>query len=135
MRIGELSRRTGVSPRALRYYEEQGLLTPARRPSGYREFEERDVATVRRIQILLSAGLGTSAIAEIVPCADDPDVVLVGKCPELLDGIARERDRITATIEDLTAARDILDSLVGRPLDGTFTGRSSSRRRRTAPAR
>ncbi|MGW7253342.1 MerR family transcriptional regulator [Streptomyces sp. NPDC054834] len=135
MRIGELSRRTGVSPRALRYYEEQGLLTPARRPSGYREFEERDVATVRRIQILLSAGLGTSAIAEIVPCADDPDVVLVGKCPELLDGIARERDRITATIEDLTAARDILDSLVGRPLDGTFTGRSSFRRRRTAPAR
>jgi DNA-binding transcriptional MerR regulator len=116
MRIGELSRQTGASPRALRYYEEQGLLAPQRRPSGYREYEERDVTTVRRIQIMLSAGLGTSVIAEIVPCADDPDVVLVGRCPELLDGIARERERITATIDDLTAARDILDSLVGRPL-------------------
>ncbi|MEV0180842.1 MerR family transcriptional regulator [Streptomyces sp. NPDC050625] len=116
MRIGELSRRTGVSPRALRYYEEQGLLAPQRRPSGYREYEERDVTTVRRVQVLLSAGLGTAAIAEIVPCVEDPDVVLVGRCPEIVDGIARERARITAAIDDLTAARDILDSLVGRRL-------------------
>ncbi|MGW7404558.1 MerR family transcriptional regulator [Streptomyces sp. NPDC054833] len=116
MRIGELSRRTGVSPRALRYYEEQGLLAPQRRPSGYRECEERDVTTVRRVQVLLSAGLGTAAIVEIVPCVDAPDVVLAGRCPELVDGIARERARITAAIDDLTAARDILDSLVGRPL-------------------
>ncbi|MFF4565459.1 MerR family transcriptional regulator [Streptomyces sp. NPDC001435] len=116
MRIGELSRRTGVSPRALRYYEEQGLPAPQRRPSGHREYEERDVTTVRRVQVLLSAGLGTTAIAEIGPCVDDPDVVLVGRCPELRDGIARERARITAAIDDLTAARDILDSLVGRPL-------------------
>jgi len=116
MRIGELSRRTGASPRALRYYEEQGLLTPLRRPSGYREYEERDVSTVRRIRVLLSAGLGTSVISEIVPCADDENVVLVGRCPELLEGLARERARITETIDDLIAARAVLDSLVGRPL-------------------
>ncbi|MGW1500825.1 MerR family transcriptional regulator [Streptomyces mirabilis] len=116
MRIGELSRRTGASPRALRYYEEQGLLSPTRLPSGYREYGERDVMTVRRIQVLISAGLGTSVIAEIVPCVEDDTVVLAGKCPELLEGIAQERGRITAAIDDLTAARDILDSLVGRPL-------------------
>ncbi|KAF5996454.1 MerR family transcriptional regulator [Streptomyces mirabilis] len=116
MRIGELSRRTGASPRALRYYEEQGLLSPTRLPSGYREYGERDVMTVRRIRVLLSAGLGTSVIAEIVPCVEDDTVVLAGKCPELLEGLGRERGRITAAIDDLTAARDILDSLVGRPL-------------------
>ncbi|PBC98097.1 DNA-binding transcriptional MerR regulator [Streptomyces sp. Ag82_O1-15] len=116
MRIGELSRRTGASPRALRYYEEQGLLSPTRLPSGYREYGERDVMTVRRIQVLISAGLGTSLIAEIVPCVEDDTVVLAGKCPELLEGLAQERGRITAAIDDLTAARDILDSLVGRPL-------------------
>lgn len=71
MRIGELSRRTGASPRALRYYEEQGLLSPTRLPSGYREYGERDVMTVRRIRVLISAGLGTSVIAEIVPCVED----------------------------------------------------------------
>ncbi|MFF3654117.1 MerR family transcriptional regulator [Streptomyces olivochromogenes] len=116
MRIGELSRRTGASPRALRYYEEQGLLSPTRLPSGYREYGERDVMTVRRIRVLISAGLGTSVIAEIVPCVEDDTVVLAGRCPELLEGLAQERGRITAAIDDLTAARDILDSLVGRPL-------------------
>ncbi|MFI1760872.1 MerR family transcriptional regulator [Streptomyces sp. NPDC020800] len=116
MRIGELSRRTGVSQRSLRYYEEQGLLSPARLPSGYRDYDERTVTVVRRIQILLSAGLGTSAIAEILPCTVDDTVVLSGRCPELVDGLAQERDRITAAIDDLVAARDILDSLVGRPL-------------------
>ncbi|MEU2427311.1 MerR family transcriptional regulator [Streptomyces sp. NPDC007851] len=116
MRIGELSRRTSASQRSLRYYEEQGLLTPTRLPNGYRDYDERTVTTVRRIQILLSAGLGTSTVAEILPCAVDDTVVLAGKCPELIDGLAKERRRINTAIEDLIAARGILDSLIGRPL-------------------
>ncbi|MGW1160845.1 hypothetical protein ACWD5Q_16885 [Streptomyces sp. NPDC002513] len=51
-----------------------------------------------------------------MPCVEDDTVVLAGKCPELLGGLAQERARITAAIDDLTAARDILGSLVGRPL-------------------
>ncbi|MGV9428304.1 MerR family transcriptional regulator [Streptomyces sp. NPDC003656] len=116
MRIGELSRRTGASRRSLRYYEEQGLLVPSRLPNGYRDYGERTVPTVRRIQILLSAGLSTSTVAEILPGAVDDTVVLAGTCPELTDGLARERRRISTAIDDLMAARDILDSLVGRPL-------------------
>lgn len=127
MRIGELSRRTSVSQRSLRYYEEQGLLTPTRLPNGYRDYDERTVTTVRRIQILLSAGLGTSAVAEILPCAVDNTVVLAGKCPELIDGLAKERRRINTAIDDLIAARDILDSLIGRALHPQA---DSSRRRR-----
>jgi DNA-binding transcriptional MerR regulator len=116
MKIGELSRRTGASVRALRYYEEQGLLAPTRLPSGYREYEPRSVAVVHRIRVLLSAGLGTSAIAEILPNVTDDSVVLTGRCPELREGLAVERARITKQIEDLQAARDLLDSLIGRPL-------------------
>jgi hypothetical protein len=40
MRIGELAERTGVPARLLRYYEEQGLLTPARAANGYRDYGE-----------------------------------------------------------------------------------------------
>src|SRR4051794_27399760 len=112
MRIGELARRTGSSPRALRYYEEQGLLRPARRPTGYREYDERAVHTVGHIRLLLSAGLGTTVIGEILPCIADDPVTLAPTCPELLDGLAGERARIDSSIDRLLAARAVLDSLL-----------------------
>ena len=62
MRIGELSRRAGVSQRALRYYEEQGLLRPARRSSGYREYGPEDVRrparSMRSIDVLSNCWWG-----------------------------------------------------------------------------
>ena len=112
MLISELAGQTGTTPRALRYYEEQGLLRPDRRTSGYRDYDERAVRTVRHIQLLLSAGLGTNAIAEILACVPDGTTVLAPTCPELLDALAEERARITRSIEKLTAARDILDRLI-----------------------
>ncbi|MCT2591607.1 MerR family transcriptional regulator [Streptomyces sp. N2-109] len=69
MRIGELSRRTGVSSRLLRYYEEQGLLVPERGPNGYREYDEESVVAVRQVRALLEAGLSTEVIRAVMPCA------------------------------------------------------------------
>ena len=77
MRIGEMVRRTGVSERLLRYYEEQGLLTPERLPSGYRVYVEQDVETVRRIRALLAAGLTTDTIAKVLPCVREEGERLV----------------------------------------------------------
>ncbi|MEV0837922.1 MerR family transcriptional regulator [Actinocatenispora sera] len=112
MEIGDLAARSGVSRRALRYYEEQGLLAPARRSNGYRDYPETAVHTVRQIQVLLTAGLGTAVIAEILPCIADPTVVRTPVCPELIDGLGAERDRITASVDRLLAAREILDALI-----------------------
>jgi DNA-binding transcriptional MerR regulator len=111
MRISELARRTGATQRALRYYEEQGLLAPARRPSGYREYAESDVDAVRRIRILLAAGLSTPVIAEILPCLVDRDDVLAAVCPELKAGLARERDRIGDAIDELRVAQTLLSRI------------------------
>ena len=47
MKIGELAQQAGVSVRALRYYEEQGLLSPERTPSGQRRYTEDTVEVVR----------------------------------------------------------------------------------------
>lgn len=112
MRIGELSRRTGVHERLLRYYEEQGLLRPERRPSGYREYDEPDVDAVRRIRALLSAGLNTTAIATVLPCLRDEGEHLVPTCPDLLADLARERERITQAITDLQTSRAALDRVI-----------------------
>lgn len=112
MRIGELSRRTGVHERLLRYYEEQHLLRPERRPSGYREYNEGDVDTVRRIRGLLAAGLSTATIATILPCLRDEDERLVPTCSELLADLLKERERITKAITDLEISRSALDDVI-----------------------
>jgi DNA-binding transcriptional MerR regulator len=114
MRISELARRTGTTPRALRYYEEQGLLRPERHANGYRWYDHRAVHQVGHIRLLLSAGLGTTAIAEILACVPDDRTVLAPKCPELRDALMQERARISGSIDRLAAARDVLDRLIGR---------------------
>jgi DNA-binding transcriptional MerR regulator len=112
MRIGELSRRTGVSVRLLRYYEEQALLQPVRRPSGYREYREQDVDTVRRIRGLLSAGLNTATIATVLPCLRDDGERLVPTCADLVAQLRHERDRISLAIDELQASRAMLDTVI-----------------------
>ncbi|APU15040.1 putative transcriptional regulator [Actinoalloteichus sp. GBA129-24] len=112
MRIGELSRRTGVSERSLRYYEQQKLLEPQRRPSGYREYAESDVEVVRRIRTLLAAGLNTTIIAEVLPCMVVDGDLLVPGCSELAVELSRERDRITGQIDELSDARAILTEII-----------------------
>ncbi|WP_327104107.1 MerR family DNA-binding transcriptional regulator [Nonomuraea glycinis] len=68
MHIGELARRTGVSVRALRYYEEQGLLVPARAANGYREYTKAAVDVVGCIQLLYAAGLSSAKVAGAARC-------------------------------------------------------------------
>jgi DNA-binding transcriptional MerR regulator len=112
IRIGELSRRSGVSQRLLRYYEEQGLLQPRRRPSGYREYLASDVAVVRRIRGLLAAGLSTAKIASVLPCIREDGERLVPTCPDLIAELCQERGRIDQAIEDLTTSRRILETVI-----------------------
>ncbi|MER6914077.1 MerR family transcriptional regulator [Streptomyces sp. NPDC000594] len=112
MRIGEFARRTGASQRMLRYYEEQGLLLPRRGSGGYREYAEEDAGTVRRIRMLLAAGLNTRTIAGLLPCTVDDGERLVPACSGLLPGLESERERIDRAMADLLAARTALDALV-----------------------
>ncbi|MFE3446478.1 MerR family transcriptional regulator [Nocardia sp. NPDC059180] len=112
MRIGELSHKTGMSVRGLRYYEEQGLLRPARRASGYREFSESDVESVRRIRILLAAGLPTRVIAEVLPCMVDDGRYLAPTCEEMAGDLRTELDRMNRDIAEREAARSILQSIL-----------------------
>jgi DNA-binding transcriptional MerR regulator len=117
MRIGELSRRTGVHERLLRYYEQQGLLQPTRRPSGYREYADSDIDTVRRIRSLLAAGLSTKTIATMLPCLRDDHSRLVPTCSDLVTELCQERHRITAAITELQASRAMLDTVINAAPD------------------
>lgn len=113
MLIGELSRRTGVPAHLLRYYEAQGLLTPARGTSGYREYTDDAVLTVAQIRKLLEAGLSTEEIAFTLPCATGAAPELE-PCPELL-AVLRARlrgldERIDTLLRSRRALRDYIDA-------------------------
>ncbi|WP_053373370.1 MerR family transcriptional regulator [Paenibacillus sp. FJAT-27812] len=68
MKIGELSRTTGVSIRSLRYYEQQGLITSVRQPNGYREYTPLTIETVETVKLYLNLGLTTEQIAGFLTC-------------------------------------------------------------------
>lgn len=111
MKIGELSQHTGASVRALRYYEEKGVLRPDRTPSGYRVFSDSDIRKVVHIQTLLAAGLGLDLISEILSCMSG-ETLLLDDCRNRL---LTERRRMTADLDRISTARSILDSLIGDP--------------------
>jgi DNA-binding transcriptional MerR regulator len=113
MRIGELARRTGVSERSLRYYEQQGLLTADRTPGGQRDYPEQAVDRVIRIQELFASGLHSKKIAQLLPCMRDadggPSEIAT---PRLVADLVAERDRIDRMITELTSSRDVLDEVI-----------------------
>jgi DNA-binding transcriptional MerR regulator len=111
MRIGELSRRTGVPTRMLRYYEEQDLLHPERAANGYRRYGESAVSRVQQIRGLLDSGLTTQIIRMILPFLDKPDEIhLHPDCltPEVAGLLRREAERIQQRIDCLTRNRDAI---------------------------
>ncbi|MEW6281288.1 MAG: MerR family transcriptional regulator, partial [Candidatus Eremiobacterota bacterium] len=98
MSIGELARRAGASPRALRHYEAVGLLAPARRPSGYREYDETDLARVREIRSLRDLGLSLRQVGEVLQAR--------GARPQRL--LELQLTRVERELSRLTALRDRL---------------------------
>ncbi|MEV7423235.1 MerR family transcriptional regulator [Streptomyces sp. NPDC091212] len=122
MRIGELASRAGVSIRSLRYYEEQGLLASVRSTGGQRHYREDVVERVAFIQRLYAAGLSSSTIAELLPCAYAPSEA---NSDAAMERMAQERERLSRHIADLVRTRDTLDGLMATAREHRETLRPS----------
>lgn len=114
MRIGELSARTGVSIRSLRYYEQRGLLTSTRTTGAQRLYLEDALDRVRMLRRLFDAGLSSETIAALLPCVDTPSADIT---VETLEVMRSERERIDAQISALLTTRDHLDALMAGAAD------------------
>jgi DNA-binding transcriptional MerR regulator len=111
--ISELAELTGVSARALRHYEECGLLVPARNSSGYREYSASDAALVARIRTMIAAGLGTSVIRRYLDCARTGDHgTFLEMCPDLRAELDAVAGRLDARQAELREQRRRLSALV-----------------------
>ena len=66
--IGGVARRTGVTERTLRYYEELGLLAPTRDAGGRRRYDSGTLDRLYRVRLLRELG---TPVADVDPDADD----------------------------------------------------------------
>ena len=67
MKIGEVAKRSGVGIETVRYYEREGLLEqPARRPSGYRQYDESTLHRLEYISRAKELGFTLSEIRELL---------------------------------------------------------------------
>ncbi|MEU9347920.1 MerR family transcriptional regulator [Streptomyces sp. NPDC048278] len=123
MRIGDAAAAAGTTPRALRFYEERGLLPPPRRtPAGQREYGPDEVARVRVVRELLALGLTVEDLCGIADRLAQLDEVPPGRCGQP-DGdrpgsgvIARRLAALGAEIDRLTRLREALAlRTFGRP--------------------
>lgn len=98
--IGEPAEATGTTARALRHYEQAGLINSQRAANRYRVYEERTVVRVRNIRHLPAAGLTSDDVRLFLPCLDGD----VGAAPYPERGLRIARER-PAVLEARIAAR------------------------------
>ncbi len=111
MRIGELAERTGLSTKALRYYESIGVLPePARTRSGYREYSTEVEDVVRFVRSAQAVGLTLGEIREIVAYRYRGEV----PCAHVVDLIRRRATAIDEQIAALEQTRTELRRLERR---------------------
>jgi DNA-binding transcriptional MerR regulator len=98
--VGELSRLTGVTVRALHHYDEVGLVRPSQRSAaGYRLYDDDDVLRLQQVLVFRELGVGLEEIAAVLDGADR--VELLRKHRSML---AAKRDRLDAMLAAVDAA-------------------------------
>ncbi|MGI5238090.1 MerR family transcriptional regulator [Dactylosporangium sp. CA-139066] len=108
MRIGELAERAGTSTRALRYYEQHGLLAARRTSNGYREYDEADLRLVREIRSLLDIGFNLEDTRPFVECLRSGRAT-GAECPASIEVLGRKLADLDGCIARLQAARRLVE--------------------------
>ena len=94
MKINEVEAAVGVTKKNIRFYEEEGLITPSREPgNGYRSYSQADVERLRRIKLLRKLD---------VPLADIREMLEGRKT--LAEGMAQQLERLSTRRQDLNEA-------------------------------
>lgn len=106
MTIAETSRKYGLSPDTLRYYERIGLIPPVpRTKSGIRDYDEESCNWIELMKCMRAAGVQIEALVQYVALVRQGDETLEAR-RELL---ARQRDQLATRMADMQRSLDRLD--------------------------
>jgi MerR family copper efflux transcriptional regulator len=109
MKIGELMKRTGVPIDTIRYYESHGILPPAqRRVSGYRDYDEQDVARIRFVRRAKHLGFTLREIRDLLALSRRPEADMA----DVRETAAVKLADVELRIDELSRMRDGLRQLV-----------------------
>lgn len=105
MRIGEVAEAAGVSTKALRFYEREGLLAPPPRTSnGYRDHPPDVVERVRFIKDAQASGLTLAQVREVLDLRDAGEA----PCGHVAASVRERLEEVEARLRDLASVRDQL---------------------------
>jgi MerR family redox-sensitive transcriptional activator SoxR len=109
MEIGDVAKRAGIRPSAVRYYERIGLLRPAARVSGRRQFGSGVVDRLAFIQLGTRLGFSLDDLRELLGAVGSDDLrvnkKLRGSARRMMERRIAELDRLIA---DATRIRAVL---------------------------
>ncbi|WP_413809896.1 MerR family transcriptional regulator [Streptomyces sp. OE57] len=113
MQIGELSERTGVSRRSIRYYEQKGLLQAQRSDKGWREYDHLAINRVLNVRELLKSGLTVEDIQRVAPCLD-MDVTDFMSCSNADHAVSMYEERLAVIDEKMAMLKRHREQLLQR---------------------
>ena len=104
MTIKELEERTGLLRANIRFYEEEGLLSPVRLANGYRDYSEEDLNWVELAKCMRSAGITVEAMIEYVSLFQQGDSTISARLQLLVaqrESLLEQRRQIDITLKRL----------------------------------
>ncbi len=119
MQINEICKRTGLTKKAIEYYQEKGLVLPLTKENGYREFTEDDLGNLSTIALLRRLGLNIDEIKQALGSKDKDKVLMKIKKAKQIKAKAEvaRADLIEQLVrgksmEDIQGKLDLLDQQI-----------------------
>jgi len=116
IKIGDVANQAGITPRALRYYEERGLIVPYRTKKGTRRYSDAQIARVKTALSLIELGVSLDDVLALTrarpgsPSGSVSSRKVLRELHRLRQVIKAKRDKLSELLEDIDQAASLVST-------------------------